>query len=80
VRARLSAAGGIGSGSVLVDGRLAAVWRLEADRGSGAATLVVTHAGIPRRAASSVAAEGRRLLRLAAAGAAEREVRLVAAP
>jgi Winged helix DNA-binding domain len=80
VRARLSAAGGVGSGSVLVDGRLAAVWRLERDGGSGAATLVVTHAGIPRRAAASVAAEGGRLLGLIAAGAAEREVRLEAAP
>ncbi len=80
VRARLSAAGGIGSGSVLVDGRLAAVWRLERDRGSGAATLVVTHAGIARRAAASVAAEGRRLLRLIAADADERDVRLQAAP
>jgi hypothetical protein len=80
VRARLSAAGGIGAGSVLVDGRLAAVWRLARDRGSGAVTLVVTHAGIARRAAASVAAEGRRLLRLLAADAAEREVRLEAAP
>ena len=68
-RARLSAAAGIGSGSVLVDGVVRALWRLEGDRGSGAATLVVTHTGIPKRAAASVAAEGRRLLRLVASGA-----------
>ncbi len=39
----------------------------------------MTHTGIPTRAAASVAAEGRRLLRLIAADADEREVRLVAA-
>ncbi len=79
-RARLSAVAGVGFGSVLVDGLVRAVWRLESDRGSGRATLVVTHAGIPKRAAASVAAEGRRLLRLVASGADGREVRLVAAP
>jgi Winged helix DNA-binding domain len=79
-RARLSAAGGTGSGSVLVDGLLRAIWRVERDRGSGDATLVVTHTGIAKRAAASVAAEGRRLLRLVAADAPESTVRLVAAP
>ena len=66
-------------GSVLVNGVLRAVWRREREPRSGRATLVVTHTGIPARAAASVAAEGRRLLRLIAADADEREVRLVAA-
>jgi hypothetical protein len=79
-RARLSAAGGVGWGSVLVDGAARAIWRLARDRGSGAATMTVVHAGLPARAARPVAAEGRRLLRLLAADADEREVRLVAAP
>jgi Winged helix DNA-binding domain len=79
-RARLSAAGGVGWGSVLVDGALRAVWRLERDRASGRAALTVRHLGIPKRAAASVAAEGRRLLRLLAADAGGREVRLVAVP
>ena len=79
-RARLSAAGGVGFGSVLVDGLLAAVWRLERDRGSGGTTLVVRHLAMSKRAAASVAAEGRRLLRLMAAGAPQADVRLEAAP
>jgi hypothetical protein len=79
-RARLSAAGGAGYGSVLVDGALRAVWRLERDRGSGGATLAVTHAGLSARAAAATAAEGRRLLRALARDATEREVRLAPAP
>jgi hypothetical protein len=79
-RARLAAAGERVHGSVLVDGLLRAVWRREREPRSGRATLIVTHTGIPARAAASVAAEGRRLLRLIAADAEQREVRLVAAP
>jgi Winged helix DNA-binding domain len=79
-RARLSAAGGVGWGSVLVDGVVRAVWRVERERGSGRAALTVAHTGISARASRSVAAEARRLLRLLAADADEREVRLVAAP
>ena len=80
-RARLAGAiGGLGWGSVLVDGRAAALWRLERERGAGRAELRVVHAGLATRAAASVAAEGRRLLRLLAADADEREVRLEAAP
>jgi hypothetical protein len=79
-RARLSASGGRVHDSVLVDGVLRAVWRLERERGSRRVALAVTHTGLPKRAAASVAAEGRRLLRLVAADADEREVRLVAAP
>ncbi|HSL64051.1 MAG TPA: winged helix DNA-binding domain-containing protein [Gaiellaceae bacterium] len=66
-----------GSGSLLVDGRLRGLWRLERD--SGSAALGVRHAGrLPQRAAAAVAAEGRRLLRFAAADADEHEVHLAA--
>jgi hypothetical protein len=64
-----------GGGSVLVDGRLRGLWRLERD--GDRAILDVRHAGrLPQRTAASVAAEGRRLLRFAAADADERDVRL----
>ena len=79
-RARLPWFTGGDVGPVLVDGSVRAVWRLERERSSGAATLAITHAGIPRRAATAVAAEGRRLLDLVAADAESREVRLVTAP
>ncbi len=66
-------------GSVLVDGVLRATWRLAKDRGTGAAMLRVDHAGgLSKRAAASVAAEGRRLLRFLAADATSRDVQLVA--
>ena len=80
-RARLSRTPGRVHGSVLHDGRLRGVWRLERDRGTGAATLTVHHLGrLPARAASSVAAEGRRLLRFLAADGGGHEVRLVPVP
>jgi hypothetical protein len=77
-RARLGRAGGLGSGSVLVDGRVWGVWRV--GRGtSEEAVLVVSHlARAPRRTLAAVAAEGRRLLRLLEPGAAVRDVRFVA--
>ena len=58
------------NGTVMVDGTVAAVWQLERER------LVVSHAPLTKRAAASVAAEGRRLLRLVAPDV--RDVRLVA--
>jgi hypothetical protein len=73
-RARLSGAAGIGSGGVLHDGFLCGFWRLERP-----ATLLVTHAGLTKRAAASVSAEGSRLLRFLVPDAAERGVRLVEA-
>jgi Winged helix DNA-binding domain len=60
-------------GTVLSDGFVLGVWQLEGD-----GTLVVNHAErVTKRAAASVAAEGRRLLRLIAADAGAPEVRLV---
>jgi len=71
-RARLGRAGGLGSGSVLVDGAVWGVWRLERD----AAVLVVSHLGrATRRTTDAVAAEGRRLLRFLVGPAGDREVR-----
>ena len=62
-------------GTVLFDGRLAAVWRL--DRDARAAQLVVTPLERPtKRATASIAAEGRRLLRLIAADDDRRDVRI----
>ena len=70
-RAALSRAGGVGYGSVLVDGFARAVWRIEDG------TLVVSHLPLPKRALGAVAAEGRRLLRFLAADRATDDVRLV---
>ncbi len=77
-RARLSAVGGAGRGTALVNGAAKASWRLE--REGGRARLVVVHTRISRRAAASVAAEGRRLLRMLAPDADDRDVALEAAP
>ena len=66
-------------GTMLHDGYVTGTWRLERDLASGRATLVVDHvARLSRRSASSIAAEGRRFLRFAAADAAAHDVRLVA--
>jgi hypothetical protein len=58
------------NGTVLVDGTVAAVWQLEPGR------LVVSHVRMTKRAAASVAAEGRRFLRFLATDV--RDVRLAA--
>ena len=60
----------IGWGSVLVDGIVSAVWRLEPDG------LVVSHVPRPKRVLASIAAEGRRLARFLEADS--KDVRLVA--
>ena len=66
-------------GTVLEDGFGCATWRIERDKATGAATLVVDVVRpLTKRAASAVAAEGRRYLRFAAAEAASHDVRLVA--
>jgi winged helix DNA-binding protein len=58
------------NGTVLVDGTVAAVWQLEPGR------LVVSHVPMPKRAAASVAAEGRRVIRFLPTDV--RDVKLVA--
>jgi hypothetical protein len=70
----------IGFGSVLHDGFVCGVWRVERDRANGAAALEVTLVDrLSGRATSSIAAEGRRYLRFAAADAESHEVRIVSA-
>ncbi len=64
-------------GTVLLDGTVLGPWRLDRDADGGAATITVTHARpVGRRAAASVVAEGRRLLRMLAPDAGRREVEL----
>jgi hypothetical protein len=65
-------------GSVLHDGVLKGAWSIERDARAGRATIEVRHLPLPKRAASSVEAEGRRLLRFLEPTAGERDVRLVA--
>jgi len=68
-RVALGRAWTIGCGSVLADGLVGAVWRLEPDG------LVVSHVRLPKRVLASMAAEGRRLARFLEATP---DVRLVA--
>ena len=66
----------IGHGSVLHDGFVSGVWRLERGR-KPARTLAVTLAErLPRRATAAIEAEGRRYLRFAAPSAVSAELRL----
>jgi hypothetical protein len=65
-------------GSALSDGFLRAIWSVDRDKKRGRATLIVHGLGrLTKRASSALEAEGRRLLRLIAAGAEDHEVRLV---
>ena len=65
-------------GSVLHDGFGFGLWRLDRDRETGKATLVVSHVErAPKRALATVAAEARRLLRFVAADASAHEVSFV---
>ena len=69
-------AGARGRGTVLYDGLVAGRWRVERDE-RGRATLVVAAGGrLTKRAIASIEGQGRRLLLLLAADAAEREVRV----
>jgi hypothetical protein len=78
-RARLGSVDVPVHGSVLSDGVAFGTWRLDRDRDAGTATLVVTHVRRPtKRAAAALAAEGRRLLRFAAADADAHDVRFEA--
>ena len=73
-RAALGRSGRIGSGSVLHDGLVCGVWRLERLK-DGSVTLAVTLAErLARRATASIEAEGRRYLRFAAGEVERREV------
>ena len=66
-------------GTVLSDGFLFGSWRLERDRDTGSATLVVTKLERPtKRAKAALAAEGRRFLRFVAADTDGHDVRFEA--
>jgi hypothetical protein len=72
-------AGGAGGGAVLHDGVLSGSWRLDRAKNAPVATLVVRHVRpLTARARSSLAAEGRRLLRFMASDAGGHDVRFVA--
>jgi hypothetical protein len=65
-------------GSVLHDGFLAGVWRLDRDRSTAAAMLVVSHTvPLTKRAIAALTAEGRRFLRFVAADSERHDVRFV---
>jgi hypothetical protein len=65
-------------GAVLHDGLLCGTWRIERDRRADTALLVIDHVvRLPKRAMSSITAEGRRLLRFVAADAATHDIRFV---
>ena len=79
-RARLMGATAWAHGSVLTDGALSGTWRLDRDRETGGATLVVEPVErLTARAGAALAAEGRRLLGFLAADAEGHEVRLAPA-
>jgi hypothetical protein len=76
---RASGVAGPVHGTVLSDGFLCGSWRVERDRDTGGATLVVSPLRrLPKRAVAAVAAEGRRFLRFAAAEADAHDVRFEA--
>jgi hypothetical protein len=80
-RARLSGVAGSVHGAVLNDGFLCAAWRLDRNRETGSAMLVVNHVErLTKRASAAIAAEGRRLLRFVAGDADVHEVRFNPVP
>jgi hypothetical protein len=76
-RARLGVGTRTVKGTVLVDGIVTGTWVVDTDRDSGAATLVVHHTPLTKRAAAAVAAEGRRMVRFREPDASSHDVRLV---
>ncbi|MGE4175006.1 MAG: winged helix DNA-binding domain-containing protein [Thermoleophilia bacterium] len=77
-RRRLAAAPGRVRGSVLLDGTVLGTWWTDGDAADGGVTLTVRHLRpVPARAARSLAAEGRRLMRMTHPGDGPREVRMV---
>jgi hypothetical protein len=78
-RGRLAGVFAGAHGAVLHDGVVQGAWRRVRDRDTGNATLVINHVGrLTKRVTAALAAEGRRLLRFAAADAATHDVRFVA--
>jgi hypothetical protein len=83
-RSRFAAPGGAGfdrafgeaKGTVLVDGVVRAIWRVELDRAGGRAIAVIEHHPLPERTLARVEAEGRRAVRFWQPQAGDHEVRL----
>ena len=66
-------------GSVLSDGTLCGVWRIDLDKGTGGATLVISHVvGLAAVAIEALASEGVEMLRFHEAAATAHDVRFVA--
>ena len=79
-RSLLSAVRGPVRGTVLSDGFVCGVWRVEHEREDASATLAVEHVvKLTKRAASAIAAEAERYLRFVAGDVSKRDVRLLAA-
>jgi hypothetical protein len=68
---------GAAKGTVLVDGFVQAIWRVELDRTSGGATTVVEHQPLSKRALAALEAEGRRALRFWQPAATDHDVRVL---
>jgi hypothetical protein len=68
---------GPAKGSVLVDGFVQAIWRVEIDKRTGGITAIVEHQPLPKRALAALEAEGRRALRFWQPAAAAYDVRLL---
>jgi hypothetical protein len=71
---------GVFKGSVLVDGRVRAIWHPEADERAGSVRLVVEHGALSKREQRDVAAEAERVMKFLNPAMSAREVRLVAVP
>jgi hypothetical protein len=67
---------GPAKGTVLVDGTVRAIWRVELDKVTGRATAVVEHHRLAKRALAAVEAEGARAIRFWQPAAPEWDVRL----
>jgi hypothetical protein len=66
---------GAAKGTVLVDGFVHAIWRVEVDDATGVATAVVEHHSLPKGTLSALEAEGRRAVQFWQPAASEWEVR-----
>ena len=72
----LGRAQGAMQGTVLVDGLVQAIWRVEVDKPTGRVTAVVEHLKLPKRALRALEAEGARTIRFWRPAAADWDVRL----
>lgn len=68
---------GPAKGTVLVDGFVQAIWRVELDKATGRATAVVEHRPLPKRTLAALETEGRRALRFWQPAATDHDTRLL---